>query len=71
MGHTEMKNGVGREARELAREYVALGAWVGVDGAPRSGYVPLVPIPPWGASYDVWAMGPPLDAIHNSQWMHA
>eukprot|EP00969_Alexandrium_andersonii_P046110 2022914-Alexandrium_andersonii.AAC.1 len=31
----------------------------------------LTSIPPWGVAYDVWAMGPPADVIHGSQWMHA
>eukprot|EP00969_Alexandrium_andersonii_P225732 9969014-Alexandrium_andersonii.AAC.1 len=52
-----MKNGVERDVRELAREHVAFGGWVGVDGAFRSGYVTLMPIPPWDVSYDVWALG--------------
>eukprot|EP00969_Alexandrium_andersonii_P029875 1303992-Alexandrium_andersonii.AAC.1 len=71
MGHTELKAGHDGGARELAREHAAFGAWVGIDGALRSGYVPLVPVPPWGVAYDVWAMGPPIDVVQDSQGMHA
>eukprot|EP00969_Alexandrium_andersonii_P078787 3474492-Alexandrium_andersonii.AAC.1 len=29
-----------------------------------------MPVPPWDASYDVWAMGPPLDLIDKNKMMH-
>eukprot|EP00969_Alexandrium_andersonii_P172973 7646349-Alexandrium_andersonii.AAC.1 len=27
-------------------------------------------VPPWDVSYDVWAMGPPLDLIDKNKMMH-
>eukprot|EP00969_Alexandrium_andersonii_P093083 4109503-Alexandrium_andersonii.AAC.1 len=29
-----------------------------------------MPVPPWDVSYDVWAMGPPLDLIDMHKMMH-
>eukprot|EP00969_Alexandrium_andersonii_P373270 15483614-Alexandrium_andersonii.AAC.1 len=71
MGHADAKPGVAEDVRELAREHVAFGSWVGIDGALRAMYVPLMPVPPWDVSYDVWAMGPLLDLIDVNPLMHA
>eukprot|EP00969_Alexandrium_andersonii_P236579 10444026-Alexandrium_andersonii.AAC.1 len=30
-----------------------------------------MPVPPWDVSYDVWAMGPPIDLIDKNKMMHA
>eukprot|EP00969_Alexandrium_andersonii_P302597 13376265-Alexandrium_andersonii.AAC.1 len=47
MWRTELKAGCDGGERELARECAALGAWVGINGALRSGHVPLMSAPPW------------------------
>eukprot|EP00969_Alexandrium_andersonii_P239583 10576264-Alexandrium_andersonii.AAC.1 len=71
MGHAVLAAGrIGAE-RELARERDAFGVWVGVGGSIRSGYVPLMPVPPWDVSYDIWAMGTLLDMIQNDPDLHA
>eukprot|EP00969_Alexandrium_andersonii_P037843 1659352-Alexandrium_andersonii.AAC.1 len=70
MGHAILRQGVAMDVRELASESTAYGWRVSVDGALRARYVPLMPVPPWGVSYDVWAMGPPLDLIDNNKMMH-
>eukprot|EP00969_Alexandrium_andersonii_P224673 9922496-Alexandrium_andersonii.AAC.1 len=70
MGHSVPKQGTADNVRELASECAAYGGWVSVDGALRAMYVPLMPVPPWDVSYDVWGMGPPLDSIGKDKKMH-